>query len=167
MDIVLVLLRLIHIFAAFAWVGVATAQVLLIGPAIAASGESGLRFVKAMNARPVARMIFPVAAGLTMLAGILLYLIGNASSHFSQTGNLVLGIGAIAGLAAGIHGAVITGRSTAALGEAVNQYVGDAEIAAEGLPIIRQRAIEATSHIRVSYVLMLIALLGMGMARYL
>jgi hypothetical protein len=167
MDIVLVLLRLLHIIAAFVWVGIGTAQVLLIGPALATSGESGLRFVKAMNARPIARSILPASAGLTMLAGILLYLIGSATSHFSQTGNIVLGIGAIAGLAAGIHGGAITGRAAAALGQAVDQYVGDQGIAAEGLAIIRQRATELASHTRVSFVLMIIALVGMGSARYL
>lgn len=167
MDIVLVLLRLIHIVAAFVWVGVGFTQVVLISPAIAASGESGLRFVKAMNGQPIARMLFPAAAGLTMLAGILLYLIGNAASHFSQTGNIVLGVGAIAGLAAGIHGGAITGRATAALGEAINQYVTDQGIAADGLAIIRQRATELATHTRVSFILMVIALIGMGTARYL
>jgi hypothetical protein len=148
-------------------VGVAFTQVFLLAPSLAAAGESGLRFVKVMNAQPISRMLFPVSAGLTMLAGILLYLIGNASSHFSQTGNIVLGIGAIAGLAAGIHGGAITGRSAAALGEAVNQYVTDQGIAAEGLQIIRQRAADLASHTRLSFILMVIALVGMGAARYL
>ncbi len=167
MEILLVLLRLLHIAAAFAWVGVAMAQILLINPAFASAGESGLRFAKAMNAQPAARMIFPVAGGLTMLAGILLYVFGNSASHFSQTGNIVLGIGALAGIAAGIHGGAVTGRSSAALGAAINQYVTDNGVAPDGLAVIRQRTIEAASHVRVSYVLMIIALVGMGSARYL
>ncbi len=100
MDILLVLLRLIHIVAAVVWVGVGTTQLLILGPALAAAGETGIRFTKSLASIPAFRMVFPVTAGLTMLAGILLYLTGSAS-HFSQTGNIVLGIGALAGIAAG------------------------------------------------------------------
>lgn len=167
MDIVLVLLRLLHILAAFVWVGIAFTQVFLISPAMASSGESGLRFAKAMNARPIARMAISVAAGVTVLAGILLYLVGNATSHFSQTGNIVLGIGAVAGIAAAIHGGAVTGRAAAALGALVNQYVGDQGISPEGLPRIRETAVKLGTHTRISFVLMVVALVFMGSARYL
>jgi hypothetical protein len=166
MDILLVLLRLIHILAAVAWVGVGTAQILLIMPALSAAGEGSVRFLKAMNALPISRSFFPVAGGITMLAGILLYITGSAS-HFSQVGNMVLGTGALAGIAAGIHGGAITGRATAALAAAVGQYGDAAKISAEGQAVIQQRIAELTSHVRVSYVLMIIALVGMGSARYL
>ena len=167
MDIVLVLLRLIHIVAAFAWVGVAFTQVFLLAPALAAAGESGLRFSKAMNARPITRMLFPIVAGLTVLAGILLYLVGSATSHFSQTGNIVLGIGAVAGLLAAGHGGAVTGRLAGQLGGLITQYVTDSGISPEGLPAIRETAAKLGMHTRISFVIMVVALVCMGSARYL
>jgi uncharacterized membrane protein len=167
MDILLVLLRLIHIVAAVVWVGAGATQLFVLSPAFAAAGETGLRFSKVLGSIPAFRMLFPVGAGITMLAGILLYLTGSAS-HFSQTGNIVLGIGALAGLAAGIHGGAITGRSSAKLGELINRYVTDSgAIAAEGLTTIREEAMRQATHVRVSFVLMVIALIAMGSARYL
>ena len=167
MDIVLVLLRLLHILAAFAWVGVSFTQVFLLAPALATSGESGLRFVKAMNSHAINRMVMPVAAVLTIVAGILLYLVGNSASHFSQTGNMVLGVGAVVGIVAAIHGGAVTGRLAGALGGLVNQYVTDEGLSPEGLPSIRETAAKLATHTRISFVLMLVALIFMGSARYL
>lgn len=167
MDIVLVLLRLIHIVAAFVWVGIAFTEVFLLAPALATAGESGLRFSKAMNARPIARNVIPVAASLTVLAGILLYLVGNSTSHFSQTGNIVLGIGAVAGLLAAGHGGAVTGRLAGQLGGLISQYVTDSGISPEGLPAIRETAAKLATHTRISFVIMVVALVFMGGARYL
>jgi hypothetical protein len=169
MDILLVLLRLIHIVAGVVWVGVGLAQTFLIVPAVAGSGESGLRFAKVMFTKTPAVMIFPVTAGLTMLAGILMYLFANSASHFSQTGNIVLGIGALAGIAAGIHGGAVTSRTTRSLVEALNQHVSDGAqaIAADGLNVIRSTATKLAADSRISLALMIIALIGMGSARYL
>ena len=167
MNIILVVVRLLHILAAVAWVGVGLTQVIIIGPALAAAGESGLRFAKALGTIPAFRMVFPVASGVTVLAGIILYLTGSVS-HFSQTGNIVLGIGALAGIAAMIHGGAVTGRSAAALGELIaNSVPNTGAIPADALAQIRAKAAEQASHTRLSFILMVIALIGMGAARYL
>jgi hypothetical protein len=169
MDIVLILLRLLHIVAAFAWVGIGITTALYIAPAAAAAGDSGLRFMKALFTRTSLPMIFPAASGLTTLAGILLYLTGNPMRIFTQTGNIVLGIGALAGLLATIHGGAVTGRSTRALVQALTQHVpdGNQPIAADGLAVLRERGTELGTHSRLSLVLMIIALIGMASARYL
>ena len=101
-----------------------------------------------------------MVSGLTTLAGILLYLFGNSASHFSQAGNMVLGIGALAGLIATIHGGAMTGRATNAL---------SAALAKEGTPLpeLNELAAKLLSHARLSLALMIIALVGMGSARYL
>jgi hypothetical protein len=167
MDIVLVVLRLLHILAAVAWVGAGLVQVLMIGPATAAAGESGLRFTKALNTVSAYRMVFPVGGGVTVLAGILLYITGSAS-HFSQTGNIVLGIGALAGIAAAIHGGESVSRGTAELVGLLDKHVPNTgAIPADGLAAVRTAAAGLASHARISFVLMIIALIGMGTARYL
>jgi hypothetical protein len=168
MDILLVTLRLLHIVAAFAWIGLGITSVFYIGPTVAASGEGGMRFLKTLLTRTNYPIMFSVAAGITMLAGILLYVMGSMN-HFSTTGNIVLGIGAVAGILAGIHGGAVTGRATRALGEALGQYVpdGNEPISSDGLGVLRERAQAFTSHSRISVILMIIALVGMGSARYL
>lgn len=167
MDILLIVLRLVHIVAAVVWVGAGATQLFILGPALEKSGETGMRFTKTLASMPVFRMIFPMTAGITMLAGILLYITGSAD-HFSRTGNMVLGIGALAGILAGIHGGAVTGRSTTKLGELANRYVSESgAIAADGFVAIRDEYMRQATHVRVSFILMVIALVGMGTARYL
>lgn len=169
MDIVLVILRLLHIVTAFAWVGLGAALTFYIAPAALAAGESGPRFLKALFTRTSFSSIFAMVAGLTTLAGILLYVHGNAIRVFSQTGNIVLGIGAAAGLVATIHGGAVVGRSTRALGEALNQHVpeGSQSIPASAMTTLNDLAAKLLSHARISMALMIVALVCMGGARYL
>ena len=168
MDIILVLLRLLHIVTAFIWVGLGITVTFYLIPAALKSGESGLRFFKSLLAHTNFGMIFSVVAGLTTLAGILLYAHGNALRVFSQTGNIVLGIGAIAGIAATIHGGAVLGRNTKALEKQVEEHVPDnAPVAADALTKINGMIVELKRHANISTGLMLVALICMGGARYL
>lgn len=169
MDIVLIVLRLLHIVAAFAWVGLGAAMAFFVLPAALSAGENGSRFLKSLFTSTSFAMLIPIVAGLTMLAGILLYLVGNSGSHFSQLGNMVLGIGSVAGIIAGIHSGAVTGRATKELGQSLVQYVpeGTQIVASDKLPILRDQIVSLTSHSRISFVLMAVALIGMGVARYL
>jgi hypothetical protein len=168
MDLLVAGLRLIHIVSAFAWFGLGATLALYVVPAVLAAGESGFRFIKSMFLNTAFARAFPIAAGLTTLAGILLYLVGNSASHFSSTGNIVLGIGAVAGLLAAGHGGMVTGRATATLGEALARSVSDNQpIAGDALTSLREQAAKLASHSRISFYLMVIALLGMASARYL
>jgi uncharacterized membrane protein len=169
MDFLLVVLRLIHIVSAFAWVGLAVTMTFYVAPAAAAAGESGLRFLKALLTRTSFATAVGAAAGITTLAGILLYLVGNATAHFSSTGNTVLGIGALSGILATIHGGAVTGRATREFGEALVKHVPDngQPIPADALPVLREHGMKVGAHSRLSLILVAIALLGMGSARYL
>lgn len=169
MDIVHVVLRLIHIIAAFIWFGAGAATLFYVVPAVSAAGDSGLRFMKTLLIRTPYARTFPAAAGVTMLAGILLYVVSDSASYFSTIGNAALGTGALAGILAGIHGGARTGRATRELGEALNQHVSDgvAAIPAGGVATLRERADRLAADARVSFILMVIALLGMSIARYL
>ena len=167
MEILVVLLRLLHIVAAAVWVGLGIAMVWYIAPAANSAGESGLRFLKALLTRTGFSKAFPAAAGLTVLAGILLYLTGSAG-RFTQVGNMVLGTGALFGVLAMLHGGAATGRATTALLEALNQHVQENQpVPAEALSTLRERAAKLATHSRISAILMIIALVGMGSARYL
>lgn len=169
MDILLVLLRLLHIVAAFAWVGLGGTLALFIAPTVAIAGDNGYRFLKTfLNKTPIARLI-PIAAGLTMVAGLLLYAVGNSPSQFTSTGNAVLGIGAVFGIVAGIHGGAVTGRATTALAKALEANVPDEKkpIDADTTTQLQTLLTKLIADSRISFVLMAIALVGMGSARYL
>ncbi|MBX3063273.1 MAG: hypothetical protein KF726_09880 [Anaerolineae bacterium] len=169
MDIVLILLRLLHIIAAFAWVGLGATMAFFVLPAALSAGETGSRFLKSLFTKTSFAKLFPMVAGITMLAGILLYVVGNSGSHFSRIGNMALGIGALAGIAAGIHGGAVTGRATKELGQSLAQFVPDGTqiIASDKMPLLRDQIVSLSSHSRISFVLMAVALIGMGIARYL
>ena len=113
MDILLVLLRFVHIVAAFAWVGLGATMTFYVAPAAASTGEGGLRFLQRFLRHTSYETAFASAGGVTVLAGILLYITGSAQ-HFSNLGNMALGIGAIAGILGGVHGGAVTGRATRA-----------------------------------------------------
>lgn len=166
MDIVVVLLRLTHIVAGVIWFGVGFTQAFIVAPGIRSAGVSGMRFSLAMNQSRFARMIFPAAAGITMLAGILLYITGSAS-HFSSTGNMVLGTGALFGIIAGIHGGMFTGKIGGELNAALSQHLTDSGIAAAGAATVSELSAKLSLHTRISFVLMVISLVGMASARYL
>jgi hypothetical protein len=166
MNILISLLRLLHILSAFAWFGLGATMALYVAPAAVASGESGLKFLRSLFlTTPVARAI-PITGGITTLAGIVLYLTGDPANAFSSFGNIVLGIGALAGIAAAIHGGMMTGRATRALAAALATS-GDQPYSAEVLTSLRAKADALVMHSRVSFVLMAIALIGMASARYL
>jgi hypothetical protein len=167
MDIVLIGLRLIHIVAAVSWFGMALVTFAFLIPAERLAGESGLRFMKAFyTGTPMARA-FPIAAVTATLAGILLYITGSAS-HFSQTGNIVLGIGAVAGILAAGHGGAATGRYTGEYVAALAQNLGDKNDPLTGEQIAAISAIrdKYVLHVRISFLLMTVALIFMASARY-
>lgn len=168
MDVLLVVLRLLHIIAAVVWLGLGLATTFYLAPTAIKAGASGMRYLKALFANTNYGSIFAAAAGTTVLMGILMYLFGNSMSHFTTTGNIVLGIGALSGLAAMIHGGAVTGRSTTALSNSLKEIPdGDAPISADSLQVLQANATNLLSHSRVSLILMVVALIGMGSARYL
>jgi hypothetical protein len=166
MNFVIAALRFIHIVSAFAWFGLGATLALYVAPSAVASGESGMRFLRSMFVNTSVVKAFPITAGITTLAGILLYLTGDPANAFSTLGNIVLGIGALAGIAAAVHGGAMTGRATGALAQALAAS-GDQSLGGDALTSLRAKADELVMHSRVSFALMAIALVTMASARYL
>jgi len=168
MNILLVLLRLLHIVSAVGWIALSASLTLYVVPSAVAASESGYRYLKGLFTRTAyTRAVAPVA-GIATLAGILLYLVGGASSHFSQTGNIVLGIGALAGLAASIHGGAVVGRTTKVLEKALAGLPDSGgAIAVATLTELNGLAVKLLGEARISLILMIVALVCMGSARYL
>lgn len=168
MDIVLVLLRLLHIVAAFVWFGLGATMTLYVVPAAEAAGDSGWHYLKSLLSRTTFSTAIASASGLTTLAGILLYIVGDVSK-FSSIGNAVLGIGAAAGLLATLHGGMATGRATTALKDGLQQHVteGNQPVSQNAVQTLRELVMKLGTHSRISFALMVVALIGMASARYL
>src|SRR3990172_8783423 len=79
MDYLVIFLRIVHIVAGVFWVGGVLIMTFFIGPTIGATAEAGQRFVGHLmnNLKFSNRM--SIAAGLTILAGFILYWIDSAS----------------------------------------------------------------------------------------
>lgn len=160
MDIVLVLGRLIHIFAAVVWAGSGFFSVMVLLPHLIRMGTDASKFMASLATNRGFAMIFPVSAGLTMLAGLYLYFRPGASGVFSSAGWAVLSIGALAGIAAGVHGGAVQGRVT---GEYL-QKVGSGTASPAEVTSLGDKML---LHGRISLILIIVALVGMASARYL
>jgi hypothetical protein len=169
MDIGLILLRLLHIVSGAAWIGIAVSFTFFIVPAALRSGESGVHTLKTLLTKTPIIVLFPITAGLTMGAGLLLYPVSSPWTHLSGTGNMVLSIGATFSMIAGIHMRFGMGGAGEKLIDVLKKRVTDngEPIAADVLTEIHTLGLKLISGSRVNFVLMMVALLGMGSARYL
>ena len=171
MDIVMIVLRLVHIFAGILWAGSGFFLLLVLIPAMNAMGQEGIRFRQGFIVKSRFNTVMPIASLLTTLAGVILFV--RVSDHFnsdwlSSDGGIVLSIGSLAGLLAFGHGTGVTGptfRKSATLLKAIEAQGGPpteaqmAELQALGRKSAR--------HARISVLMLIIAIVGMSAARYM
>src|SRR5690349_7325037 len=112
MDVYLIVLRLIHIIAAFLWFGTGFYSSVFLFPAIAELGDAGGQVMKVLGKNRLFALVFPISAGVTVLAGILLYIKPGEQGIFSSAGWASISVGALAGLLAAGHGGAVIGRAT-------------------------------------------------------
>jgi hypothetical protein len=156
-------LRVIHIVAAVLWVGVAFTSTLMIVPAQQYAGQAAVAFTRALYGQTIFGRIFAITGGLTVLAGLLLYATGS-NLHFSNTGNIVLGIGALAGIAAAGHGSAVGKYSEEYHQAAV--AVGQDE-KKENLVAMDEKLAKLKRNSTISLIMVMVALVFMASARYL
>ena len=159
MDIYVVILRLVHIIAGVLWVGSGFFSTFVMLPTLVNYGPDVSKLTSRLAQNRAFAMIFPVTAGLTMLAGILLYIRPGASGSFTGLGWGVLSIGALCGIAAGVHGGAVLGRATGEFVAKSNANAPVAELTSLGAKLIQ--------HAYISLALAVIAVVGMAIARYL
>ena len=170
MDIFVILLRIIHIFAGMFWVGAALIGTFFLMPAAKSSGPEGQQFIQTLMVRKRFPIAISISAILTILAGFLLYARDSGGFQISWiTSSVGLGftIGALAALASFIYGAVVIGPTGRKFGEL------NAAIQAQGKPATAEQQSEmAKLNARMSTeglintALLVIALLAMATARY-
>ncbi len=166
MNILMLILRLVHIVGAIVWGGGALIMEFFISRGIAATGETGQKFAQHLT-NTIRIHIFMMAAAIaTILSGALLYWRdsdGFSSAWVRSSTGVGFGIGAVFGLIAFVFGAIF-GKSNARLGQIGSQING--KPTDEQLVQIQaiQNRIKIVSPIHV--VGMILAMVFMATARY-
>ena len=166
MVLTMLVIRLVHIFAAIVWGGGALLMSLFIGRGVAATGEAGQQFARHLTNTLRIHIFMTVAAVTTILAGVLLYWIdsyGFTSVWMRSGQGIGFGIGAGFGVIAFVTGAIF-GNGNAKLGRIGAQIQG--KPTADQFEQIQaiQRRNNAVSPIHV--ISMILAMFFMASARY-
>jgi len=167
MDYYMLFLRLVHIVAGVFWVGGTLIMTFFIAPTVGATAEAGQRFVGHLmnNLKFSNRM--SAAAGLTILAGFLLYWRdsdGFTSAWMSSGAGTGFGIGAAFALIGFAFGIMI-GRTTKSMADLGAQMQG--KPSPEQLSRIQALRRQQANYSYISSTALILAVIFMAMARYL
>ncbi|MGD8404220.1 MAG: hypothetical protein PVJ21_11205 [Anaerolineales bacterium] len=167
MDILMIVLRLLHIISGVLWVGAGVIMFFFIGPTLGATADAGQKFAQHLMTQTRFTAVVTVSAILTVLAGASLYWIdsGGLTSAWMHSGaGLGFGIGAFFGLIGFVFG-LLVGNINGALAKLGMQL--------QGKPTPEQMAQIGALRKRLSVVSpinaysLIIATLLMAIARYL
>lgn len=171
MTWLLVLVRGVHILAGVFWAGAAIAFSAFIEPTASASGPEAGRFMQRLAGQSGYPRAMSLAAILSVASGIWLYWRDSAGFRWVwiATGpGISLSVGALAGLGAALVGLIIQSRSSARLAQLAGEIQQAGGPPSEGqrgeMEALRSR-LRAGG--RVTAILLLISVSGMGLARYL
>ena len=160
------LLRIIHIVGGVIWVGGTLTMAFFIGPTVGATADAGQKFVAHLmnNLKFSNRM--SAAAGLTVLAGVILYsLDARAGAAWTRSG---MGIGLSIGAGFAIIGfifGILIGRTTNAMARLGAQFQGKPTNEQMGqMQAIRK---QQATYSNISAVALILAVIFMAIARYL
>jgi uncharacterized membrane protein len=169
MGILILVLRVIHIFSGVFWVGFAFFNIGFLQPTVRATGLEGQKTMQYLTQKTRLLSTVYATATLTMLSGLILYwILSGFRLSFIRSGyGLVLTIGSIAGIIAWIYAVVVIRRIFKQM-----QIIGQ-EIQAQGSPPTPEQATQIQALVarlgkegQVALVFLVIALLGMATAQY-
>jgi uncharacterized membrane protein len=168
-NLLLLVMRLLHVVLGAFWVGTMLFVTFFLFPAIRDAGPDGAKIAAGVNRRGFL-VVMPVVAGLTILSGLWLYwrLSGGFQPTFMHSGTgITFGLGAAAAIAAYVIGVAVVRpamtRATALAESAAKAPAAERDahlLAAQGL---RARAASAG---QIVAVLLLLAVAAMALARY-
>jgi uncharacterized membrane protein len=167
MNVLVLVLRIIHIFAAMFWGGGALIMEFFIGPSVAATGEGGQQVARHLTNKIRIHIFMMIAAISTVLAGALLYWLdsdGFSSAWMRSATGIGFAIGGMFGFVAFIFGAIF-GNSNAQLGQISAQINGKPTEEQRTRMQLLQKRIQRVSPIHVTSTIL--AMLFMATARYL
>ena len=169
MGILIMILRVIHIFSGVFWVGFGFFNIAFLQPTVQATGAEGQKTMQHLTQKTRLLSTVYATATLTMLSGLLMYwILSGFRLSFLRSGyGLVLTVGGIAGVIAWIF-AVVMIRGIFDQMQTIGQ-----EIQAQGSPPTPEQATRMQALVarlgklgQVALVFLVIALLGMATAQY-
>ncbi len=169
MAILIIVLRVIHIFSGVFWVGFAFFNIGFLQPTVKATGAEGQKTMQYLTQKTRLLSTVYATATLTMLSGLIMYwmLSGFQLAFIGSGYGAVLTIGSIAGIIAWIY-AVVVIRGIFKRMQTIGQ-----EIQAQDSPPNPEQATQMQALVarlgkvgQVALVFLVISLLGMATARY-
>jgi len=169
-NILLIILRIIHIFSGIAWVGWGLFMLLFFVPTMQRLGPDGGKFMQNMLVHTQYALFLPLSAVLTVLSGIWMFIIVSSGFNvnwISQGQGIVLSLGALFGLLAFGHGLFTLRVYTIQMKNIASQILSSEgppspELVGQLPPLAAKIGINS----RISMALVIIAVLGMASARY-
>ncbi|HLY29085.1 MAG TPA: hypothetical protein VKQ72_22255 [Aggregatilineales bacterium] len=163
-------IRVVHIVGAVFWLGFAAFSVLIVEPAIKAAGKQGGIILQGIFGNGRYGMIIAASGGLTVLAGIILYVwdMAKIPGFASTTSGIVFAIGGLFGIAGVIIGGAGAGRQAnkmMALGKQI--AAAGANPPAELMTQVAETQEKVFQFTRWAMGIIFVALLCMASARYL
>jgi uncharacterized membrane protein len=166
MNILVIVLRLIHILSGVFWVGSAMFSAFFLAPAVVATGDAGQRMMGHMITKGRMSVRITIAAILTVLAGAILYWIdsrGLTSPWTSSGPGWGFGIGAlfalvglVTGLQVGVNVKKLGTIAAAAQGKPTPDQLAEMQAAQQRMDLFS----------KVTTAALIVALICMATARY-
>ena len=169
MAILIMILRIIHIFSGVFWVGFAFFNIGFLQPTVKATGAEGQKTMQYLTQKTRLLSTVYATATLTMVSGLIMYwmILGFRFSAVLSGYGIVLTIGSIAGVIAWIY-AVVVIRGIFNRMQTIGQ-----EIQAQGGPPTPEQVTQMQALVarlgkvgQIATVFLVITLLGMSMAQY-
>jgi len=168
MDVLLIVLRLLHVGAGVFWAGAIFFVVSFLQPAVKAAGPAGGQFMQRLAATKVF-VIVPALALLTILSGALLMwkVSGGSAEWMGSRAGITLSVGATSAVVAFIVGVFVMRAATMkllAIGQAVQASGAPPSPAQQAeIEVLQRRA--RSSAVGVAH-LLAVAVITMAVARY-
>ena len=169
MILLMIILRIIHIFAGVFWVGVSFFNIYFLQPTIQATGLEGRKVMQHLTQSTRFTSVVYAAATLSMLSGLTMYwvLSGFQLSFLSSGYGLVLTIGSLAGISAWLVAILLIRDILNKMGSLGQQ------VQAQGAPPTPEQSAQMGSLGarlmavgQANLLIMSIALIGMSVAQY-
>lgn len=135
MNIVMVILRLIHVLAGVFWAGATFVMASHISPTVRASGTEGQKFMQNLAGKSNISNALGLTGTLTLLSGLIMYGLQGWETRLNTPAGIVLTLGVVLGTGAFFHGLFVQRKAIKEM-----QTLGASIAAAGGPPTPDQAA---------------------------
>lgn len=166
MDYLHIFLRIVHIVGGVFWVGGTLMMSFFIAPTVGATAEAGQKFIGHLMGNLKFSQRMSAAAGLTVLAGALLYWLDARVSPLwaSSSTGIGFGLGAVFAIIGMVYGIMVgrVSKSMAQLGMQIQGKPSNEQLAQ--LQTLQKRQ---GQYARIASITLILAVFFMAIARFL